>query len=70
MSDAIKCVRGKKQQNDPPNRDSLLIQAYLNSHSPLLHPRRTLDQFFYHGIDTEARDRDQYVPQIPALLFQ
>lgn len=63
LSRAIKSVREHTQQIDPPNRDSLLIQAYLNSTPPLLHPRRTLDQFFYHGIDTTARDTDQYVPE-------
>ncbi|KAI1199162.1 hypothetical protein F5X97DRAFT_297633 [Nemania serpens] len=61
LSRAIKSVREHTQQIDPPNRDSLLIQAYLNSTPPLLHPRRTLDQFFYHGIDTTARDTDQVV---------
>ncbi|RWA05151.1 hypothetical protein EKO27_g9951 [Xylaria grammica] len=60
MSDAIRCVHERKQHVDPPNRDSLLIEAYLNS-TPPLHPRRTLDQFFYHGIDTSARDTDQVV---------
>ncbi|KAI0878003.1 hypothetical protein GGS24DRAFT_48617 [Hypoxylon argillaceum] len=60
MSNAIRCARERKQQVDPPAGDSLLIQAYLNS-TPPLHPRRTLDQFFYHGIDTSARDVDQVV---------
>lgn len=45
---------------DDPSPDVLLVNAYLNS-TPPLHPRRTLDQFFYHGIDTSARDRDQVV---------
>jgi len=40
--------------------DDALIEAYLHS-SPALHVRRTLDQFFYHGIDTTKRDRDQVV---------
>ncbi|KAI1819301.1 hypothetical protein F4861DRAFT_149909 [Xylaria intraflava] len=62
MSDTIKSVREKKQQNDThsASKDYLLINAYLNS-TPPLHPRRTLDQFFYHGIDTSARDTDQVV---------
>ncbi|TGJ83650.1 hypothetical protein E0Z10_g5092 [Xylaria hypoxylon] len=60
MSDAIRCVHERKQRIDPPSRDSLLFEAYLNS-TPPLHPRRTLDQFFYHGIDTSARDTDQVV---------
>lgn len=40
--------------------DENLIQAYLKT-TPQLHVRRTLDQFFYHGIDTRERDRDQVV---------
>ncbi|KAI1112072.1 hypothetical protein F5Y14DRAFT_281316 [Nemania sp. NC0429] len=60
MSDAIQHARERRQQIDPPNKDSLLIQAYLRSNPPL-HPRRTLDQFFYHGIDTSRRDTDQVV---------
>ncbi|KAI1273730.1 hypothetical protein F5Y07DRAFT_376026 [Xylaria sp. FL0933] len=60
MSDAIERIHGKEPHIDQPNRDSLLIEAYLNSEPPL-HPRRTLDQFFYHGIDTSARDTDQVV---------
>lgn len=40
--------------------DEMLIQAYLKG-TPQLHTRRTLDQFFYHGIDTSDRDRDQVV---------
>ncbi|KAI8948388.1 hypothetical protein F4801DRAFT_557189 [Xylaria longipes] len=60
LSHAIECVHEKKPQVVPPSKDSLLIKAYLSS-SPPLHPRRTLDQFFYHGIDTSARDTDQVV---------
>jgi len=40
--------------------DEMLIQAYLQS-SHNLHIRRTLDQFYYHGISTEDRDTDQVV---------
>ncbi|KAL8357149.1 hypothetical protein RB598_002125 [Gaeumannomyces tritici] len=40
--------------------DELLIRGYLR-HKPGLHPRRTLDQYFYHGIDTSQRDEDQVV---------
>ncbi|KAK5636449.1 hypothetical protein RRF57_012161 [Xylaria bambusicola] len=60
MSNAINRVHDKKPCLDSPNKDALLIEAYLN-HTPPLHPRRTLDQFFYHGIDTSARDTDQVV---------
>lgn len=42
------------------SRDELLVNAYLHS-TPPLQPRRTLDQFFYHGIDTTQRDVDQVV---------
>ncbi|KAI0487540.1 hypothetical protein F4859DRAFT_465405 [Xylaria cf. heliscus] len=60
MSHAIKYSHENILQGPPPSRDSLLIKAYLKS-TPPLHPRRTLDQFFYHGIDTSARDTDQVV---------
>ena len=40
--------------------DEMLIQAYLKS-TPNLHIRRTLDQFYYHAINTEYRDMDQVV---------
>lgn len=40
------------------SKDELLIHAYMKNY---LHPRRTLDQFFYHGIDTTQRDSDQVV---------
>ncbi|KAI1379057.1 hypothetical protein F4677DRAFT_410423 [Hypoxylon crocopeplum] len=60
MSDAIKKVREGRQLVGRSSRDSLIVNAYLNS-TPPLHPRRTLDQFFYHGIDTSARDTDQVV---------
>ncbi|KAI5860619.1 ankyrin repeat and protein kinase domain-containing protein 1 [Durotheca rogersii] len=60
MGSAIKSVY--KELSPPENltRDALLVNAYLKS-TPPLHPRRTLDQFFYHGIDTSARDEDQVV---------
>jgi hypothetical protein len=48
------------QRPEKPTRDDLLIEAYLNA-QPCLHPRRTLDQFFYHSIDTSERDQDQVV---------
>lgn len=40
------------------SKDELLVHAYMENY---LHPRRTLDQFFYHGIDTTQRDSDQVV---------
>ena len=41
--------------------DEMLIRAHLTASSSVLHIRRTLDQFFYHNIDTRIRDRDQVV---------
>jgi hypothetical protein len=42
--------------------DKMLIKAYLKNASRSLHPRRTLDQFYYYMLeDTEERDLDQVV---------
>lgn len=60
LSSAIENVRSGRQVINNKSRDSLIVNAYLKSNPPL-HPRRTLDQFFYHGIDTSARDTDQVV---------
>lgn len=60
MSRAIKNARDGRNIVDNSSRDSLIVNAYLNN-TPPLHPRRTLDQFFYHGIDTSVRDTDQVV---------
>ncbi|KAH9994522.1 hypothetical protein F4779DRAFT_218338 [Xylariaceae sp. FL0662B] len=60
MSSAIKSVREGRRPLESSSRDALLVKAYLNN-TPPLHPRRTLDQYFYHGIDTSARDTDQVV---------
>ncbi|KAK8877584.1 ankyrin repeat protein [Apiospora arundinis] len=61
MMDAIKIVSSASQASSRDKTpDTLLLEAYLNN-KPSLHPRRTLDQFFYRGIDTSARDRDQVV---------
>lgn len=58
MADMIENARTGVEAPDNASRDELLIHAYMNSS---LHPRRTLDQFFYHGIDTSQRDSDQVV---------
>lgn len=61
MTDAMKLVGVADESassNSTPNM--LLLQAYLRDKTKI-HPRRTLDQFFYHGLDTTARDRDQVV---------
>ncbi|KAF2727029.1 hypothetical protein EJ04DRAFT_517501 [Polyplosphaeria fusca] len=39
----------------------MLLRAHLSSSTVSLHVRRTLDQFFYHNIDTRSRDQDQVV---------
>lgn len=41
--------------------DEMLIRAHLSTSTVSLHVRRTLDQSFYHNIDTESRDQDQVV---------
>jgi Mg2+ and Co2+ transporter CorA len=41
--------------------DEMLIRAHLTTSTVSLHVRRTLDQSFYHNIDTESRDQDQVV---------
>ncbi|EPE30724.1 Ankyrin repeat-containing protein [Glarea lozoyensis ATCC 20868] len=41
--------------------DEMLIRAHLTSSTVSLHIRRTLDQSFYHNIDTKWRDLDQVV---------
>ncbi|CAD6500059.1 BgTH12-04164 [Blumeria graminis f. sp. triticale] len=41
--------------------DEMLIRAHLSKSNVSLHPRRTLDQSFYHNIDTKSRDQDQVV---------
>lgn len=67
MADAIKHAQNQDKSTTAqihtsysPTADDALIEAYLCA-SPPLHVRRTLDQFFYHGIDTTDRDRDQVV---------
>jgi len=41
--------------------DEMLIRAHLTTSTVSLHIRRTLDQSFYHNIDTQSRDTDQVV---------
>lgn len=41
--------------------DEMLIRAHLTTSTVSLHVRRTLDQSFYHNIDTQSRDTDQVV---------
>lgn len=42
-------------------RDELLMEAYLSTSATSLHPRQTLDQYFYPHTNTERRDQDQIV---------
>lgn len=63
MMDAVRDVRNDlsgEPASPTHSPNTLLLQAYLPG-KPRIHPRRTLDQFFYHGLDTSARDRDQVV---------
>lgn len=60
MSDTITDVRKGRRIPDDPSRDCLLVHAYMKN-TPPLQPRRTLDQYFYDGIDTTLRDTDQVV---------
>jgi hypothetical protein len=60
MAAAIQLAQKGQECPHTPSRDDLLVQAYLKAKPPL-HPRRTLDQFSYHGIDTSQRDEDQVV---------
>ncbi|CAK7272636.1 hypothetical protein SEPCBS119000_005230 [Sporothrix epigloea] len=60
MTHAINLVRDGWEPPDGSPRDIQLTKGYMGN-TPPLHPRRTLDQFFYHGIDTSIRDTDQVV---------
>lgn len=57
MSETIRNARRDVPRPRNASRDELLVHAYIDQ----LHPRRTLDQFLYHGIDTTQRDNDQVV---------
>ena len=71
MTKAIERATGTPESLSGPDSgiscDEMLMRAYLpnsqNAHSThnLLHIRRTLDQFYYHAISTESRDKDQVV---------
>jgi hypothetical protein len=52
----------KKIQDHPSwTKNEKMLCAYLYNNPPV-HPRRTLDQFYYHMLeDTEERDRDQVI---------
>ncbi|OCK85471.1 ankyrin repeat protein [Lepidopterella palustris CBS 459.81] len=66
MQEAIRRAESMKTDFSPTLRkastyDEMLIRAHLATSSVSLHVRRTLDQFFYHNIDTQTRDQDQVV---------
>jgi len=73
MHDAIERVQRLKARDKSDSRvlkpapqkaqtfDEMLLRAHLGSSTVSLHVRRTLDQFFYHNIDTQSRDQDQVV---------
>ncbi|KAI4209658.1 MAG: hypothetical protein LQ351_007412 [Letrouitia transgressa] len=64
MSKAIKqaetTARDRPQNPIVSCSDEMLVEAYLRS-THNLHVRRTLDQFYYHAIETDERDVDQVV---------
>jgi Mg2+ and Co2+ transporter CorA len=60
MQDAIEHLRYPDHQMSL-HEDEVLIRAHLTASGSFLHLRRTLDQFFYHNIDTQMRDADQVV---------
>jgi Mg2+ and Co2+ transporter CorA len=60
MQEAIEHLRYPDHQMSL-HEDEVLIRAHLTASSSFLHLRRTLDQFFYHNIDTQMRDADQVV---------
>ncbi|KAF2446612.1 hypothetical protein P171DRAFT_462843 [Karstenula rhodostoma CBS 690.94] len=52
---------GRPRFKNAETYDEMLLRAHLGSSTVSLHVRRTLDQFFYHNIDTRSRDQDQVV---------
>lgn len=58
MTTTIESARKGHKPRPDASRDELLVHAYWKHD---LHMRRTLDQYFYHGIDTTQRDNDQVV---------
>lgn len=51
-------------------RDVALLRAYLNTPDHSLHIRRTLDQSFYHHINTEMRDNDQVIHRFQKEILE
>lgn len=66
MQEAIERAENLRSPLCPPlgkakTYDEMLIRAHLATSTASLHVRRTLDQSFYHNIDTQSRDQDQVV---------
>lgn len=70
MQEAIGRIQSSKKPGERTHKskpgkvttyDEMLLRAHLTSSTVSLHVRRTLDQFFYHNIDTKIRDQDQVV---------
>ena len=66
MQEAIKRAEMTMQTPKPrlmkaSTYDEMMIRAHLATSTVSLHVRRTLDQSFYHNIDTRSRDNDQVV---------
>jgi hypothetical protein len=50
------------------DKNDLLFRAHHSTPEAPLHIRRTLDQFFYHNIDTSERDRDQVLHRYQGVV--
>lgn len=61
---------GSGHDTAPSNeRDVALLRAHLNTPDHSLHIRRTLDQSFYHHINTEARDGGQVIHRFQKYIL-
>jgi ankyrin repeat protein len=50
------------------DKHDLLFRAHCKTPETPLHIRRTLDQFFYHNIDTSERDKDQVLHRYQGVV--
>jgi hypothetical protein len=74
MQKAIKKAESLRSPHSPylskaTTYDEMLIRAHLANSTHSLHIRRTLDQSFYHNINTESRDQDQVVYRYQVRLI-
>ncbi|KAK4165403.1 hypothetical protein QBC43DRAFT_287954 [Cladorrhinum sp. PSN259] len=59
---SLKTAMRKPKYPSAPDDTTMLVRGYFQDASPLLHCRRTLDQFTYHMLqDTEKRDNTQVI---------